>query len=152
MAIWQYTFKIIPRSDLKELGAITYLLNEDYNNFNFWRNGNYTVDFFEQLTSILQSKPSWSKDIKLYGTEESNCIEIFMDDSFLSEVTVRIDYQSNYTNLLNCLLEFCVLNSLALIGENGEVLHLNATSIVLAIQNSSQYKMLIKLKSGDACN
>lgn len=146
MAIWQYTFRVVPKFDLKELGVITHLLDKDYNNFTFWRNGNYAPDFFKQLTTILESKPSWSKDIKLYGTEESNCVEIFMDDNFISEVTVRIDYRSNYIDLLNWLIEFCTLNSLALIDEDNEVLQNNATSIVFAIQNSSQYKKLMELK------
>jgi hypothetical protein len=147
MAIWQYTFKVVPQSDLKELGVITHLLDEDYNNFIFWRNEHYGVKFFKRLTTILESKPSWSKDIKLYGTEESNCIEIFMDDNVISELTVRIDYRTNYSDLLNQLVEFCTMNSLALIDEDNEVLQLNATSIVYVIQNSSQYKKLIELRS-----
>lgn len=146
MAIWQYRFRLVPNSDLKELSVTAHLLDDDYDNFAFWRNGNYKIDFFEGLTSVLKSKASWSKEIKLYGTEDSNCIEIFIDSNTISEVTVRIDYLSNYQELLSRLIEFCLLNSLALIGEDNKVLHLNATSIIYVIQNSPQYHKLTELK------
>lgn len=147
MALWQYTFKLIPKVDLEELGVSTCLSDEVYGDFAFWSNGNYTLRFFEPLTEILESKTSWSKDIKLFGTEESNCIEIFMDNDKISEVTVRVDYQTDYTSLLNRLIEFCSLNSIALLGEENNVLYLNATGITHVILSSPQYKKLNELKN-----
>jgi len=149
MAIWQYTFRIVPKDDLKELRVTTRLPDDDFEAFNFWRIGNYPLKFFEQLTSIFESRESWCSDIKLYGSEDSNCIEIFIDDDAISDVTVRIDYTSDYGFILNQLIEFCISNSLSMLDEKNNVLHLDVTAIMQLICSSSQFKKMGELTSDE---
>jgi hypothetical protein len=147
MALWQYTFRLIPKVDLEELGVSTCISNEVLDDFVSWSNGNYTLAFFKPLTAILESNKIWCENINLFGTEDSNCIEIFMDNGKVVEVTVRLDYQTEYTPLLHQLIEFCSLNSIVLLDEENNVLYLNTTKITQVILSSPQYKKLNNLKS-----
>lgn len=50
---------------------------DDHDNFDFWKNYNYEINFFASLTTGLKLGESWSEEIILYGDSESACIRLF---------------------------------------------------------------------------
>lgn len=149
MAIWQYTFELIPKDDLEIIGLGNYKGEVDYNNIRFWRNGDYEVGYFDTLTGLLSKGKSWSNDIVLYGNEEKTCIKFLIEDDKISEVVIRIDFREDYSKLLSEIIEFCGLHALLLLDEEHNVLPLNQTSIISLIKNSIQYIHLQNLMKNE---
>jgi hypothetical protein len=143
MAIWQYTFELIPKEDLSLLSDNIEL--ESYSKFNFWEGGGLDFEYFTPITQLLPMGKSWHKDIRIYGNEDSNCIKLVTENNKIVEVIIRIDFRSDYSNLLSTIIEFCKFNSLVLLDERFTVMSLNEINIDYVIKSSSQY---IKLKEG----
>lgn len=147
MAIWQYTFIVIPKEDLSKLKSGSRIDINDYNNFEFWKEANYKTSFFRPLTDILPRQISWHKDILLFGSEDSNCVKLIMESDQVVEVEIRLDFRSNYSLLLNNLIEFCLYNSLSLLDEELNEIPLNSITIKNTIENSPQYLKFKELSS-----
>jgi hypothetical protein len=146
MAIWQYTLELIRKEDLDIIGDD--IGTEAYNGFDFWQAGaGYTSEYFTPITQLLPQGESWSKNIKLYGNEDSTCIELIVEDSKIVEVVIRLDFRNDYSKLLNEIIEFCTFNSLLLLDEEHNILPLNETSIGYQIKNSPQYSRLQTLSN-----
>jgi hypothetical protein len=146
MAIWQYTLELIPKGDLDIIGND--IGTENYNKFVFWKDGNYDCKYFVPITQLLPEGESWSKHIKLYGSEDSTCIKLIIEDGKIVEVVIRLDFRNDYSKLLSQIIEFCSLNSLVLLDEEHNILPLNETSIVYLIKSSTQYSKLLGLGDG----
>lgn len=137
MAIWQYTIEIIPKRVLLELGASSFITLDDYNNFDFWRNFDHGIGFFDSLTAEMKRGKSWNDEIILFGDSESTCIRFFIEDNKISGVDVRIDFRYNYSEILNSIIEFCYMKEFVIL-DNLEILDLNATFIIHHIEKSEQ--------------
>jgi hypothetical protein len=144
MAIWQYTFEVIP-VDFALRKESSNLVNViQYNLSEFWKLRSHEAIWFEPLTQTLRPADSWCENILIYGQEASTCIKLILENSKVAEVIVRIDYREEYSAFISTLIEFCALNSLALLDENFNIVPLNALNINALIENSPQYH---KLKS-----
>ncbi|XHR97340.1 hypothetical protein ACFJIV_12185 [Mucilaginibacter sp. UC70_90] len=146
MAIWQYTIEMIPKEDLDIIGDN--IGTEAYNKFNFWQaGGGYTSEYFTPITKLLPMGESWSKNIKLYGNEDSTCIKLIVENNKIAEVIIRLDFRNDYSKLLSEIVEFCSFNSLLLLDEEQNILPLNETGIGYQIKSSPQYIRLQKLSN-----
>ena len=144
MAIWQYTIELIPKETLLELGNTDSITLDDYENFDFWKDYDYEIKFFDSLTVELKRGKSWSDEIILYGDSESTCINFFMEADKIVGVDVRIDFRDDYSGVLNSVIEFCNLNGFVIL-DNLKILDLNATFIIHHIENSEQFFTYKKL-------
>lgn len=145
MAIWQYTFEIIPKTILDELGVTDQIKSDLYDRCNFWENYGCEIKFFESILFNLNRGKSWSDEIITYGNEESACIKFIMEDNKVANVIVRLDFRNDYSAILNHIINFCYLNSLAIL-EDLRVIPLNSTIIVDRIENSEQFLLYKILK------
>lgn len=69
MAIWQYSFIIVPKANLVSIGCTNLIEKDQYNSQIFW-NGNYFLKDFEMaIRRVLPKGNSWSPDINLFGRE-----------------------------------------------------------------------------------
>jgi len=142
MAIWQYTFEVVPMECVSGMESSTFVDMDQYNSSDFWKDRNCKTIWFEPLTQTLSLVSSWSKNLMVYGDEESTCIKLIVEGSEVAEVIVRIDYREEYSEFISTLIDFCVLNSLALLDEEYHVVPLNTVAIKALIENSPQYNKL----------
>ncbi|MGK6353568.1 hypothetical protein [Parapedobacter sp. DT-150] len=150
MAIWQYTFRVLPRESLEVIhdGRFFRYDNKEFDEESFWKKRPLKKGIFNAVKLFLIKTKSWSDNIDLYGIEESNCFEIFFDEEgFVLSVSFRIDFTSNYEALLSQILDFCVFNGLIILDEGLNVIPLNCEQVKNVIENSPQvekYNELIK--------
>jgi hypothetical protein len=107
MALWQYTFHIIPtKSSLNFLQNLNSDFEENgFDSIPFWADKGYTRDDFKFIGKILAPSTSWSKQIDLYGDQESNCLEVFFSEAAIESVSLRIDFRTRYKFILDDLLD-----------------------------------------------
>lgn len=138
MALWQVGFFVIPKESL-DLGIPIKLSEEDsFDDSLFWEYLNLNPSFFDSIGAILPKKKSWSRNIILYGEENSNRFEVFFESEIIVSVSFRINFTSNYEDILRQLIEFFLYNNLIILDEKINIIPLNFEGVKGIIENSPQ--------------
>ena len=103
----------------------------------FWKGD--TINFIDQIEEILPRKKSWSKNLFLFGDEESNEFSIFYENNKVVSVSFRLDFRTNYEIVLRMIIELCIINQYIIIDEKIKLVELNFNSIKQQIEDSPQY-------------
>ncbi len=147
MALWQYTFYVLPKESVEVLSP-DYHFKKDEDGFDdapYWKLNPVHKDFFYSLNKILPTNKSWSNEIDLYGNQESNCFEILFKNKNTVSVSFRIDFTSKYESVLAKIIEYCLQRGLIIIDEDLMIVPLNIETIKAIIENSPQIKKYNKL-------
>lgn len=95
MAIWQFDFMVIPKSNVA--------MDMHTDEILLWR-VELLEDFRENIKEILPLKKSWSKNIILYGNVDETCIELFCEQMML-EFSVKLDLRSLSKEVFNKIID-----------------------------------------------
>ena len=148
MAIWQYRFSVIPKDSVSSDSFKPQYDEEGLlEDVVYWLSFHVSAAFFEDFEKILPRSNSWSKDLLLFGSEESNCLEVYSENEQIVSVSLRVDYSSDYEYFIRVVIEFVYLNSLLLLDEDNKVVEANYLSIKEIIENSQQFGKYKKLMS-----
>ena len=142
MALWQYTFTIIPQQYiLKDIS------NEEFEDQLFWEYANIHKGDFMQVNSFLPKTKSWSEYLDIYGNIDSNCLEVFFDrKNRVTSVSLRIDFRSDYNKILYQLLSILGQKDYTLLDEKLQPVSLiNNKCLEVIIKQSTQYEKYNKL-------
>ena len=93
MAIWQFSFYIIPRFRRLENNNKDYIFS--------WLGEQIKVDPNLFFRGTLNRKDSWCNDIKLFGDNEGTCIKFFVEHENIEEDGYTINVVSATKWLLN---------------------------------------------------
>lgn len=152
MALWQYTFQVLPKESVEVLPS-NHHFEKDESGFDdepYWKLNPINKNFFHSVQEILPKNKSWSNEIELYGNQESNCFEILFDcKGEVLSASFRIDFRSSYEKILSQIIEFCLLNGLVILNEDLNVVPLNSEQVQNIIENSPQVKRYNELSSKD---
>ena len=152
MALNQITFFVLPKKTFTEskfFNSIT--MDEHASLFDdslFWEQQPMSSSVFENIGLILKPNKSWNEKILLYGTEDSNRLEVLFDENKnVITVSFRIDFLSNYEPIVRNLIEFFIFNEFVVLDEQLNLLPLNFEAIDSVIKKSPQidvYNFLAK--------
>lgn len=96
MAIWQFDFYIVPKSNL----ALKNKINSQ--DILSWKNENH----LSIQIGFLEEQTSWTKDIVQYGNINETCIQFLYEEGELEEINCRIDLRSLSKIQLEKIVEF----------------------------------------------
>lgn len=137
MALWQISFYVILKVELNKFPRP--YKDEDglFDDSQYWKDD---VDpfIFKDIANILPETKSWSEDIVMYRNLESNVFEIGAEAGKVEWVSFRIDFTSDYEAILRAIVEFCLMNGLAVLTTDLENLPLNFETINQHIIKSPQ--------------
>lgn len=147
MALWQYTFQLIEKKSLEDLSSKTVFMDGNiFDEEPYWIYSHKQKNLFFGMEHILNKNKSWSDCIDLYGEQESNCLEIYFDDSnYVISASFRIDFRDSYESILRKIIQFCASKELVIIDENLNEAQLNYEYIDNIIKSSNQRKMYFSL-------
>lgn len=154
MAIWQYTFQVLTKDSFNSIGSPMVTEGSWFDEEPYWQHKSIERYLFSNLESILGKGKSWSDKIDVYGDLESNCFEVLFDDqcSTVLSASFRINFISDYEDILRRIIEFCLLNGLVILDENLHIVPLNVETVKSIIENATQvrkYNKLLNSKSPD---
>ncbi|MBT2655353.1 hypothetical protein J7E81_08895 [Bacillus sp. ISL-18] len=132
MAVWQIQFFIVKGSNL----TTEKRKPED---ILIWGDTPLDGNSLLKLSKLLHRKKSWSDEIVLYGNEEESCLELFYEETVLSEISCRIDVRNVTIKILKGIIDFIVINN-AKIFINNVYYPPTLENLVLIIKNSDAYK------------
>jgi hypothetical protein len=150
MALWQYTFQILPKKSFSVLKRDKQLFdgNNLFDDEQYWKYEPINKNYFEGVGQLLMKGKSWSKEINLFGSEKSNCLEILFDvqTGNIKSVSLRIDFTSEFELVLRGIIDFCIYKELIILDEELQMAPLNFESISYIINNSHQFKRYNELQ------
>ncbi|MEM7183722.1 MAG: hypothetical protein AAF518_22630 [Spirochaetota bacterium] len=148
MAIWQYTFTVIPTTRIFD-GIIKLQYDEDglLKDHVHWQDLSVNVSFFEAISFFISRGKSWSDKTLLWGDIDSNCFKILHEDNLVESVSFRIDFTVDYKEFLDAVLGFIKEQNLILLDERHQITEPNYLSIKNLMENSHQAKLYHKLSS-----
>lgn len=152
MALWQYTFQVLPKESIEVLSPYHYLKKGEsgFDDEPYWKLNPVNKIVFHSIQEILPKNKSWSNEIELYGNLESNCFEVLFDNKGeVLSASFRIDFRSSYEKILSQIIEFCILNGLVILNEDLSVVPLNAEQVQNIIEDSPQVRRYNELSSKD---
>lgn len=112
----------------------------------FWKEHKTAVEYFEDIGRLLPKTKSWASYITLYGSENSNRLEIFSENNIIESVSFRIDFTSDYEAVLQGIIEFCILKGLIILDEKLQVMPLNYEIAKSIIELAPQVRKYNELK------
>lgn len=119
MAIWQYSFFIIPFWGL-ELNESENIITEGcFADDLFWINSAYDIKIFDEVCEFLpKNESSWSLNLVIYGSLESHCIEVLHEHSIVKSVSLRIDFSISHVEIINKVVNFLSYKSFLAIDQD----------------------------------
>ena len=140
MAIWQFTVEFVPISWLGDRQAIT---DNEHNESPWWVGNQPESGFEQQIVKLLPEAKSWSSDLRQWGAQESDLVEVWYESGSVESISARLDCRNINPPLLRQLFELsedleCRLiynRDLTVVGENFE-------SFVRKLWDSPNHKFL----------
>lgn len=124
MATWQYAVELIPRRKVLELFTeIPPSMNEDvYEATEWWSSQQPSDDYETLLRSFAAPCSAWSEDVKCWGEEDGNRIDVLLKGKCVVEVSVRFDLRNLDDVFSRNVIDFAQRNGCVLLGESMEVI------------------------------
>ena len=151
MALWQYTFQVLPGESFSVLKDNKPFSFEDdlFDDELYWKFTPINKNHFDEIGRILNKNKSWSEKVDLYGNLETNCLELFYNTQTheVESVSFRIDFTSDFEMILKELVEFFILQGFIILDESFQLVPLNYEIVRSVIGNSQQLKIYSELKN-----
>lgn len=129
MAIWQFTFTIIPcKKEIKSADDIR-----------SWNGYSLKDSSIKEISKVLKPSKSWSDDIKVFGNNEETCIELFYENNILDDVSVRLDLRNLTIEILEAIVNFINSNDAFILTTNGATVKPIVKDLIEQIRKSEAY-------------
>jgi hypothetical protein len=115
MAVWQYKVALIPQEWLASGGGVATLFGgEGYDALAAWK-GYSNPSLEHELASLLPVGKSWSDSLTLWGTDESDDINLWRENGKVMDLQVRFDLRRPNMALFASLVEVTSKLNLAIL-------------------------------------
>jgi hypothetical protein len=143
MAVWQYTFFIVPRTEVeKKYHRVPPSLDAQFNDeFVGWEG--VSVESIETiLKESFGSSHQSSYGPVVFGQEERSCVKLLFNGSVLENVTVRLDLRQEVAYQLRDAIRLCnQLDGIIVTTEN-KTIRSHEGDLIAAIKDSSAIKFV----------
>ena len=140
MSLNQIGFFVLPKDCLNKTSKNNnFELDEDgyFDDELIWNKHQIHSSLFNEIADILPLNTSWSKNIMLFGDQDSNRLEVLFDKNrIVLSVSFRLDFTSNYEIILLKLLSFLKSNDFIVLDEKLNVTELKYNTFEEIISRS----------------
>lgn len=92
MAVWQFAFDLIPSSAATISGVVAARMNRDQIDAVELDFAGPTADaLFSRVATILPEKPSWNPNLRIWGDEKTDDVQICVSGITIEEVQFRLN-------------------------------------------------------------
>lgn len=148
MAIWQFTFHLLPREAAEQFHGPTAIVlgalrpsgldaNEALDPPNYWA-GRSSYFYANAVESLLPPRKSWSTSALMFGDEQGDGVELWDDD-----VRVRLDIRQFNASLAQAIVRLAIADDLKLaMTETGHLMPPSYTMLRREIVRSRSYRFV----------
>lgn len=143
MAIWQFTFYIVPRSEVeaKYQGVPASVDEEFINEISGWKDLS-TSSIENTLSSAFGPSRKLSYGSTIFGKDDLSCIYLSFEGKVLELVTVRLDLRNTVTNQITQTIELCNQLNGVFITPEGKTIQSRREDLIDAIKGSRALKFV----------
>ena len=117
MAAWQASFAIIPSRE-------------------------YPVNYREQLDAVAPRAPSWSAEVEIWGRDEGNRLDLYLDHGRPHDGLLRIDLRDPDPDFVRGALDFLAEAGCGLENEYGDWVEPNLGEFAVALRGSRAFRFV----------
>jgi len=146
MAIWQFDLHLLPRPNIIERysSVPSQLSDKEFFTVNWWSGVALPTDYEPMLGSFLPKYTSWHKDISSWGAEDSDLIEIFLENKAPEEIVIHINVRKLDVSLLEKIAHFARLcDCLLFLDESRKLIEPDSLELYQEIKRSNAYKFVM---------
>ena len=134
MALWQFQINIIPYGH-----KYSKIVSDDLVS---WKNIHIPKNIDSLILNVLPLGNSWSENIKIYGNNDSTCIELLYENGHIEEISCRLDLRCLSKAMLTGILNFTKsINGAFLIEDR--IVDPEINSVLPYIKNSNAAKFCL---------
>lgn len=117
MAIWQYDFIAIPRNELVSMygGLPAAMTVEGFESTNFWTTTQPDSCLVVDFSKWRPEMKSWSSDLRMWGNEESNRIDVSYEGAQVNHVQFRMELRTLSIHFIETIAAFARANNCVLV-------------------------------------
>lgn len=153
MAIWQYDFIAVPRNELVSLyGTLpSAMAAKDFNSELFWNTTQPISGYNFEFNDWRPELESWSFDLRMWGHETSNRIDVSYKNGRVNHVEFRIELRSLSIHFIETIVAFARVNNCVLISAHSlAVVAPIRQSVLLHLVRSPGVNKVLDLLNGSA--
>ena len=107
MATWQYTLYLIPRASvLNRFGSLPSRITRTEMNEGTWWFGHVLGHELDVLNSMFPARKPWHTEMRAWGSDDGDSIDVFLNDSAIDEFVARVDARSGDSDFLRQIASF----------------------------------------------
>lgn len=145
MAIWQYHITVVPQEEIESyFNNKSFVKIEAIESIDWWKYRKMEINQFIDLENLLPVKKSWSNDIILFGSEESNCIEVLMSNNKVEEISIRIDLRADIHNLVDGICIFFGNHNCVFLDYQGKIIIPHTEQFLNEVKKYSAYNDFLR--------
>lgn len=141
MAAWQYDLFLVPRRAVLDQNALPKprLSPAELHSDACWRAGEPPAGYEARVAEALAESESWSRNLRCWGHEDGDRIEVWARDGRMGEVRARVDARHPPGPFLGWLAGFAQDFGLVLVTPEGRVLEPGLEALTRAFERSAAY-------------
>ncbi len=140
MATWQFDLHLLPEA---EVGDRSQLSAREFDSGGWWWRHQPPEDYAAQLDRVLPETRSWLDELRVWGSEDRDRIDVLLKGDRVIDVFVRIDARAQPSEYAAALANLAAAWSCVIrVAESGKVLPANAHAIQEALALSSAYRFV----------
>jgi len=144
MAAWQFDLHLLPTSTIvRRYGVVPiFISSEDFDSTNWW-SSNVTVDCLAtEFSAILPPLRSWSSNLRMWGEDDGNRVDVGFRDDSITEIFVRVDVRVLSTVFLTGIVKIARQHYLKVRPSNGRLLSPTLRQLMEEIHSSPAFRFV----------
>ena len=147
MAIWQYKIYALPAEEYNTFFAGKQQINEDaFDEIKWWKYRK-PKKIGERFPYLPLTK-SWSSDITLFGSHNSDCVKLLQEDDYY-EISIQFDLRELNGKFIEDVLAWVAEENFIILEYTYKFILPTKEHLLKSIADSHEVKWLNKLSSGD---
>ncbi len=137
MAVWQFKIHVVPAANVRVGSADVIRLTRDQVDAAQRTFTPAEIDAVSgQLSDLLPEKKSWSAELRVWGDEKSDDVQVWFDGGSVECVDIRLDLRHLSLTLVSGLCAIARASDWLLVTTDGVVIRPNTEAVVQALVKS----------------
>jgi hypothetical protein len=138
MAIWQYGFIIIPKSDALSMMPF----QERFDDSILWKDFLKSLDLINDARKVFPEGKSWNKDVIILGDEVKNNLNLVVESNVVTGCDVRFNLQSLDFEFIKNIIDLTSKYDLVFLDIEKKVVESSVKALESTLKSSRQYKTM----------
>lgn len=138
MALWQYDMHLLPLAEVvSRFGALPERMDRStFDEYDWWLRYQPFGELIPRLSGCLAERPSWTAEIKTWGSEDGNRVDVVLEQNRIVDIFVRVDVRDVGLDFLHGITTIAKDLGLLVLTPDMRIVEPEVTSVLTLIATS----------------